>query len=372
MTNRDREGGLHLSHPGPGACQGPAGFALAVVVFLLFAIAMASATGYAVVSLEADMAVQDEERTEASRIARAGLERFFGEHLGLPDDTVTYAIGSGSAVITARRMAPVDAADGIYLYLVESEGQVTKLAGATSPASVKVRQYAQLHSEPIARTAAFVSSFASISLTGDIIVEGRDFSTGSACTIDGEDTNGIARRGTISTACKFSSWCPSVTGSPSANAVLSSHSEVYDTAGVRWDILTDATFPVDYDDEIPASWTLAADEYPVIRWNGNLAAASSHSGRGVLIVTGNLSISGWGFNWEGIILAGDVSNNSSTVALMTIQGMLVGGLNGSGGGSLSWNNFIGPRIYYDACHALGGSNALAYWDPLEGTFWEEG
>jgi len=354
----------------PTAHATPTGFALAVVVFLLFAIAMASATGYAVVSLEADMAVQDEERAEASRIARAGLERYFGEHLGLPDDTVTYAIGAGNAVITARRMAPVDAADGIYMYLVESEGQVTKLTGATSPASVTVRQYARLHSEPIARTGALISSFSSLSIQGQTRIEGEDYSTGSACTIDGEDTNAVVRRGSISTSCKFGSYCPYLNGSPGTSAVLSDHDEVYDTAGIRWDVLTDPTFPVDYDDEIPNQWTLPAGEYPVIRWNGNLAVSSSHSGRGVLIVTGELSISGWGFSWDGIVLAGDMANNSSTIAYIIIEGMLIVGLDG--GGSLSLNNYIGPYIYYDACHALAASNALAYWDPLEGTFWEEG
>lgn len=116
-----------------------AGFALAVVVFLLFAVGMASATGYAVVSLEADMSMQGEEATEAATIARAGLERYFGEHLGIPDDTTTYAIGNGTVYISARMVAPVDTADGINMYLVTARSEVANLSSAKAPATATMQ-----------------------------------------------------------------------------------------------------------------------------------------------------------------------------------------------------------------------------------------
>lgn len=344
--------------------SGRAGFALAVVVFLLFAVVVASATGYAVVSLESDMSVQGGEATEAMQIAEAGIQRFFGEHLGLPVDTTVYAIGDGTAHITARRVAPVDSADGRWLWSVRSEGRVLKLRSATAPATAVVQQQAVLHEEPIARTGALIASYTSVDLEGSVVVRGDDVS-GGGCPVSGENTFGIAGRGAVTTACKSGFICPQLDGTPAQAVALGSHAAVIDTAGVRWDILTDPAFPVDHVNSIPG-WV---SDWPVIRWEGDLTAGSSHSGRGVLIVTGEFALGGCCFTWDGIVLAGEIDSSASAVDAMFLWGMLVGGLNG-GGGALLWDNLFGPRIYFDACSALSASNALAYFEPLADTFEE--
>ena len=60
-----------------------AGFALALVVLLLFAIAVAGATGYQIVHGAWRMAVQSTEGQTALGLARAGLQRFTAEQVGV-------------------------------------------------------------------------------------------------------------------------------------------------------------------------------------------------------------------------------------------------------------------------------------------------
>jgi len=345
-----------------------AGFALAVVVFLLFAIGVASATGYAVVSLEADMSVQGEEATEATTIARAGLQRYFGEHLGIPNDTTTYAIGNGTVYITARMVAPLDTVDGINLYVVTSRSEVANLSSAQAPATATVQQVARLHEEPIARVGALTGSYSSISLRGSMTLDGRDNSYGQCPDSGGEDLYGIGHRGSV-TLSSFFGGSPAVNGSPSDYFGFTDHAEVYDTAGLRWDILQDPSFPVEYHNVIPDYGTLPPDAFPVVRVSGNLRPTSAHSGRGVLIVPGTLDLQTFGFFWEGIILAGNISSSSGFFGFSTIRGMLIGGLDGTSS-SLDLQFFLGPTIEYDVCNALAASNALAYWEPLDNTLEE--
>ena len=344
------------------------GFALAVVVFLLFAIGMASATGYTVVALESDMSVQGEEATEASTIARAGLQRYFGEHLGIPDDTTSYAIGNGTVYVSARMVAPVDTADGINMYLVTARAEVANLSGSQAPASATVQQFAKLHEEPIARVGAFTASYSSVQLRGITIMDGRDYSYGQCADSGGEDLYAVGHRGSVSLSSYFGN-SPTIVGIPSNYYAFSDHAEVYDTAGVRWDILQDSDFPVDYHNVFPNFGALPSDEYPVVRVSGNLSPTSTHSGRGVLIVTGTLTFGNCCFSWDGIVMAGNIGNQSGFWGYGYIRGMLIGGLDGTRN-SVNLNVLLGPRVYYDVCSALSASNALAYWEPLEDTFEE--
>jgi len=342
--------------------RGASGFALVVVVFLLFAIGVASATGYTVVSLEADMSVQGEEATEARTIARAGLERYFGEHIGIPTDTTVYAIGNGTVYVSARRVAPADAADGVWSYVVTATAEVSNLSSAEAPARATVRQSARLHEEPIARTGALLASYANLDFDGNVDVSGLD-AGGGTCPGSSENIHGVAHRGSLVT-----SGPANVVGAPTPGVDLGSHSAVFDTAGIRWDVLTDPTFPVDHVNSIPG-WGFAAEDYPVIRWEGNLNAGPWHSGQGVLIVTGELAVN-FLFIWEGVILAGELDSSSSGFDWLQVRGMVVGGLNG-GGPNLTYDNSIrGPDVRYDRCAALAGSNALAYWEPLQNTLEE--
>jgi Tfp pilus assembly protein PilX len=376
MTPFDVVLGSGLGSARPDEQRG--GFALVVVVFLLFAVGIAAATGYAVVSLEADMAGQASESAEALATARAGLERYVGEHLGIPEDSTVYAVANGNAVVRARRLATVDAAEGIDLYLLESEGSVIDAVNPESPARAVVTQYAHLHTRPLGRHAAMILSFANVNVSNWGQIRGTDHSSSSACAESGtEAVPSIVHRGTASIttpgwdslSLPYTSSPPgwggagAVVGVPVAVRAFADHSAVYDSVGLRWDVLTDADFPVAYDGTKPDYSSIPSSEYPVVRYRGDLYAGSSWSGRGVLIVTGRLTFGG-GFFWDGVVLAGDLAD---TNRLFWIRGMLVAGMNGTA----DWMNFNGyPLVFYDVCSALAASNALAYFEPLDGSWWE--
>lgn len=344
------------------------GFALAVVVFLLLAVAVASATGYTVVSIESAMAVRAEESVEAAQIARAGLERYFGEHLGIPDDTTVYAIGNGTVRVTARRIAPVDTADGVWAYRVRARAEVSNLSSASAPATSTAQQIAWLHEEPVARTAAFTGSYSSISLRGWTEIEGDDNSGGQCAESGDEDIYGVGHRGSVSTA-PYSGVSPEIDGDPDSQFDFGTHAAVRDSAAIRWDILQDPAFPVDYHNTIPNFGSLPADEFPIVRVSGDLTATSAWSGRGVLIIPGSLILGSCCLNWEGMILAGNIKSTSGVWGYFFLRGMIIAGLDGTQE-TLAIDTFVGPHVFYDVCSVLAASNALAWWEPLPDTFEE--
>ena len=278
-------------------------------------------------------------------------------------------------MIRPRRLATVDPAEGIELWLLESEGFVVDPVNPESPARRVVTQYAHLFNESVGRHAAATLSYSTIEFDDWGQVRGNDHS-GTSCAESGtEGLAGLVHRGTAQITPQWDSvgmplggsppsWGTGrVVGVPVAARALADHDAVYDSVGVRWDILTDPNFPVEYDGVRPDFGSLPSDEYPLVRVNGDLYAGSSWSGRGVLIVTGEVDF-GSGFYWDGIVMAGEVED---TDRIFWIRGMLIGGLNG-GGGTLEIDGY--PLIYYDVCSALDASEALAYFEPVGETWWE--
>lgn len=49
--------------------------------------------------------------------------------------------------------------------------------------------------------------------------------------------------------------------------------------------------------------------------------------------------------------------------------MLIAGLDNSDN-TMYWRGY--PYIYYDACNAVDASNSLAYFEAIEGSWWDQG
>ena len=99
---RGAVGRLAAGRPARGP-DNRAGFVLAFVVFMLFSVSVAAATGYLVVRSEFGMAKNAMDGSEALVVARAGLERFIAEHPGALDlwiggHTHTVAVGAPAGV----------------------------------------------------------------------------------------------------------------------------------------------------------------------------------------------------------------------------------------------------------------------------------
>ncbi len=338
------------------------GFALVMVVFLLFAVAVAAATGYQVVSSEFALARQNRDGQQALAVARAGLSRYLAEAVGSVGDTVLYAIGNGVATVTAKRVLGQDSLN--HLYFIESTGEVDDVRTPLLPARRTVGTYAWHRVSPIRLKGTVWVSGGTTRLRNTYwsttMVSGFDDATVSDCP--GGGTAGV--RGTVKGSGSVSVIGATLTGPAPTNASYGSYDAMYDTVGVRWDILSSSSFPVDFDGSPPNWWSIPADSFPIVRYRGNLTAGSSWSGRGVFIVTGTLTLSHF-FSWDGIVLAGSLGHVGQYTLPPRIEGMLIGGLNGANPDVTLRGDFR-----YHSCNAYKANRSLSYLEVVDNTLFE--
>jgi hypothetical protein len=105
----------------------------------------------------------------------------------------------------------------------------------------------------------------------------------------------------------------------------------------------DITIPPDsWPASFPAGW------WPIIRINGDLSLPTS--GRGTLIVTGDLILGG-SITWDGIVLVGGIITSNGT---NNVQGATVSGLNEILGINVGVSDVAnGTKIFqYNSCNIL--------------------
>lgn len=334
------------------------GFVLAVVVMMLFAISVAAATGYLVVNTEFEMARSSDEGYEALSVARGGLQRFVAEQLGVVGDSVSYAIGTGIAMVTSRKLAVIDA--DTDLYYLRSEATVSNIFTPASAARRTVGAYAYHHRRPLPNLAALIStsSSAGAGSTGvDGIVSGTDVNVPADCTAaSGPDVAGvIARSSAVSSG--------TLQGSPASQTggAYSTYTGIYNAVDLRWDILSNTTFPVDYENVQPNWASLPADSFPVVRMTGGSFTGAGWNGRGVLIVTGEFDSSS-SFYWDGIVLAGAMDD----IHEGHVRGMVVGGL-----AAANPKNPVvfegGGWVRYYSCYVWDANESISYMQLLADT-----
>lgn len=332
------------------------GFALLLVVLLLFAIAVAGATGYQVVSSEFAMSTQSREGVEALALARGGLQRFLAEQVGTVGDSVSYAIGDGIATVTTRKLFEQDSLN--HLYYIRSEGTVTDLRNPDAPARRVVGAYGWHRMRPVPHKAAIMISDGNIRFRTFSRADGYDQATTSDCAAGG--TAGVA--GVIGTGNISDNGGGTIQGNPDDDTYPNTQA-VIDSAGIRWDILSDPNFPVEFDGSPPDFGSLPSDSFPVVRYVGNLNADWTWAGRGVLIVTGQLQMR-TGFIWQGIILAGEISG--TTFQFPFVRGTIIGGLNGSN----SDTEFQSGYFRYHSCNVYAANESLSYLEVVDNSTFE--
>jgi hypothetical protein len=329
---------------------------LVVVVMMLFAISVAGVAGYLVVSSEHTMATQASQGSEALAVARAGLHRFAAEQLGAVGDSVSYAIGNGVALVTTRKVLTVDA--DTDLYHIRSEATIFDALSPATPARRVVGAYAHHQRRPLRRFAAFVSSADRVYAALSGVIDGDEHSTAADCSVGGgPGIGGAVARLSVGTI-----FGGNVDGSPPGITWSGGFPAVYDSVALRWDVISHTGFPVDFDGVMPNYGAIPTDSFPVVRLAGGATLGSGSSGRGLLIVRGQLSTnSAW--SWEGIVLAGSIAATNAG----TIRGMLVGGLNGTNPAtSVYWAG----AIRYYSCHVYRANESLSYLDLVEGSVYE--
>ncbi len=333
------------------------GFVLALVVLLLWGIGVAAAAGYQIVFREALLSVHDGETQSALSIARAGLRLYIGKQIGVHEDTVTYSIEGGDAVVTARLVAKLD--DFETLYQLGSEGVYTDPIFTGSPARRTVYQYAVKREVALDHMAALTQASGNLHLSNGTSVLGNDQALSADCEQSQTNMIGVM----MGSGSLVIDGGGTVTGSQVTIAV-GSVSAVLDSLGLDWDLLTDPDFPVDYDGVLPPLG-LPVDSFPVTRFPANLTVGSGDNGRrGVLIVTGDLIVQN-GWIWDGVVLAGYLNAPDDP---FQVHGLMVSGLDGAG----RFTDIRGATyIEYNRCYAFQAGERLSHFRPVGGTWWEE-
>lgn len=338
---------------------------MVMVVMLLFAVAVAGLTGYQLVAAEADLASSSEESAIALAAARAGLERYVGEHIGTPGDTVAYLIDDATVSVRQRRLLEVD--DDTDLYQLEAVGEMADPRFPGSPARRTVRQYASFHKMPVRPKAALMAP------NNDIWV--RDGTSTWPSRVIGADASSVGQcvngggAGVLGIAGSYAPTIdPGDTELDGGSEDVGDVAALIDTAQVRWSVLEDPDFPIPFYDGIwPDFLSLPPDSFPVVRVNGNLSASFFRSGRGALIVTGTISFS-LGFNWDGIILAGSATDLAgSSFWGADVDGMVVTGLDGGSPGQVTVRY---TTIEYHECNVRDSNLSLGYFELESDSRWE--
>lgn len=330
---------------------------LAVVVIMLFAISVAAAAGYLVVTSEFSMAKYSSQGAEALAVARGGLHRFVSEQIGVVGDSVSYAIGDGVALVTTRKVARVDSLTDVYY--VRSAGSVIDVFTPGAPAQKVVGAFAYHHRRPLAHHAAFmVTATAAYVQNAGARIDGNDYNPASDCA----GGNAADITGAIARTTTGQQSGGVLQGSPNGEQWSGGFAQMYDSVGLRWDVLSDPTFPVDFEGTPPNWASLPSDSFPVVRFNGYFNPGSSWSGRGVLIVNGEFDGSA-SFSWDGIILAGSMDD----IVESNVRGMVIAGLDGTNPYStVYWRG----TIRYYSCNVYEANESLSYMELLADTEFE--
>lgn len=336
---------------------GRGGFVLAFVVLMLFSIAVASATGYMIVSSEFGMAKHSSDGAEALTVARAGLARFIAEQIGVVDDTVWYALGDGVAVVTSRKVLARDSVTD--LYYIRSEATVTDIFAPSSPARRVVGATAIHRRRPLPHHAVLTIAANAVSVNqadNGSVVRGADQNTSASCQGGGASPiSGVVAR--VSVTERYST---DIQGSPQWEIWSGGSSAVRDSIRVRWDVLSDPDFPLEFDGTWPSFASLPADSFPIVRQYGWVAP--SVTGRGVLIVVGTFD-PGPTFTWDGIVLAQQIDDYLEG----TMRGMIIAGLDGPNFYTTVYAN-MNARYY--SCSVYAANESLSYLELVEHTVHE--
>jgi hypothetical protein len=349
------------------------GFAIPVALLIIAALTIMVAGGFSLVSAERRSVADQKSQISAFRIAEQGLELFlirrdslmaghpgYTHVPGLTPDTAIIPMTGGTATVTLTRLRPVRGSQS-GLYVARSRGVETTGAYAGTPQGVRtVAQYVLWEPAPMQVLAGWTA------LSG---IQ----KNGGAGTLGGIDLCGdsSAVAGVVVPVNPGYTGKVVAVGNPPVDSVAP------DSVAIDWNNIVNHN-AIQASIIMPGmAWPTAAMEaayadpnstyYPIVRFNGDMALPSS--GRGMLIVTGSLTING-STGWKGVIMVGDdITSNGNN----GIEGATVSGLNTKIGtyvpGDIDPSTANGTKQYnYNSCEVAKATTTMGALVTLRNTW----
>jgi len=304
------------------------GATLPMTVLVIAIMGVAVAISYARLSSERRITGDSQAQVDAFTVAQSGLNNYLAgrnEKPGPSQDTTFTTLPGGTALVSLRMLRESTITLLPAVYVITSRGTATGAVryDARSPAAERtVATYALWTPAPLDLDAAFTS------------LSGLD-KEGNSGALDGNDGCGGSGMPAIPGVAvpngTYTGHTNPINGNPDNAPIglgtLGPGGTAKDEVDIDWAGITAGTvLPPDY--LYPAQPWPTADqfaEWPVVRVDGDLAvpAGAAASGKGILIVTGNMTISG-SRTWDGLILVGGTFLSEGN---NTIRGALITGLN---------------------------------------------
>lgn len=335
------------------------GATIPLTVLVIAIMGVAVAISYSRLSSERRITGDSQAQVDAFTVAQSGLNNYLATRNGKPgpsQDTTFTTLPGGSAQVSLRMLRESTTTLLPAVYVITSRGTATGAVryDARSPSAERtVATYALWTPAPLDIDAALTTlstldkngasgSMSGIDACGAMpaipgVALPTGGYTGNTGPIDGDPDNTAVGLGT---------------GGPAGSAK--------DEVEIDWaGIVAGTVLPADF---VYPQWPTSSPnggefaDWPVVRVNGDFTLPGD--GKGILIVTGNVTLSG-SRNWEGLILAGGslTSNGNNTT-----RGAVIAGLNVKLGQIVPQSTLNGTKSYqYDSCaltRALGHIGSL--------------
>ncbi len=339
--------------------QDERGFALPLTILVVTVMTMLIASAHVRVRADRIIAESSGATVDAFAVAQSGLNRYFAYYDSVtpkvrpPDgDSVRINVPKGFADVRVYKVrSPTDTME-TELYIVRSTGHLIEpTRGSIPQAQRTVAQFAQWQSAAMWIEAVVTAANDwVIGPTTNVDVRAWDHCSPAAPTVTDVRTTAAS---TLVPADfdEINSLIKSGTGLGVANATR-----------IDWAYIVGGQFEADYD-YFPG-WD---DSYPTILITGD-ETITNLIGMGLLIVTGNLTLTGSFFDWEGIVLVGggltiDIPNGT----VPRFKGATVTGLNAQLGMSPPANLVSGssrPDFLYYSCYVQKALNSFIGFVPI--------
>ena len=352
------------------------GFAIPIAVLVIAVLTIMIAGGFSIVSAERRSVADQKSQISAFRIAEQGLEIYLVRRDSLlknvagytkvpgAKDSVRISMTGGYADVSLTRLRPPKGSQS-GLYVVRSKGTETVGAYAGTPQGVRtVAQYVLWEPAPMQVLAGWTA------------LSGLQ-KNGAAGTLGGIDMCGenAAVAGVVVPAFPGFDYNGKMVavGNPPVDSIPAPDSVEIDWDGIVNHGLVEASITLPGGTWPTTALQRSYDDttqryYPIIRVNGDFDLLSS--GTGMLIVTGNLTISG-NKGWRGVILAGGVltSNGNNAVLGGGVQGAVISGLNVKLGIYVDESLANGVKEYnYNSCEVARATTAMGALVTLRNTW----